>query len=97
MKSMKSLTAIAFAVALFVGSSSLMAESCCVKAKAKGKDCDHKCCVEARKDKKTCDKCQKDASCCDKAIAKGDACDHACCVTATKDKKVCEKCNPKKA
>jgi len=97
MKSMKSLTAIAFAVALFVGSSSVMAESCCVKAKAGGKDCDHKCCVEAHKDKKTCSKCQTDATCCDKAIASGKACAHKCCVAATKESKTCEKCNPKKA
>lgn len=87
---------IVSACALFVAASIVHGQSCCVKAKAQGKDCDHKCCVEARKGKKTCDGCQKDASCCDKAIAQGKACEHKCCVDAAKEKKVCEKCNAKK-
>lgn len=96
MKSMKSLTAVACALALFVGYGTAMAESCCVKAKAAGKDCELKCCVDARKDKKTCEKHQKDPSCCDTAISKGKDCEHKCCQTATKEKTVCEKCNPAK-
>ena len=32
---------------------------CCEKAKAAGKDCDHKCCVKAKADGKTCEKCAK--------------------------------------
>jgi len=72
-------------------------QSCCVKAKVKGKDCTHECCVAARKDKKTCEKCQKEASCCDRAIATSKDCAHPCCVAAAKEKKICEKCNaPKK-
>ncbi len=97
MKLGKTLTGLAFAVALMLGSSSVLADqSCCVKAKAAGKDCEHKCCVEAHKDKKTCAKCQTDATCCDKAIAQGKECSHKCCAEATKEHKVCEKCNPKK-
>ena len=93
---MKSLLALACAVGFLAATSPALAASCCVKAKAKGKDCSHPCCVDAHKDGKTCAKCQADASCCDKAIAAGKACEHKCCVEATKDGKVCEKCNPKK-
>jgi len=96
MKFIKTLTVAVCAAAFLLSTSGAMAESCCVKAKAAGKDCDHKCCVTARADKKTCDKCQTDATCCDKAIAAAKACSHPCCVTATKEKKVCEKCNPEK-
>jgi hypothetical protein len=96
MKAVKSLMGLACSVALFVGASSVLADqSCCVKSKAQGKDCEHKCCVDARKEKKTCEKCQKNASCCDKAIAQGKECAHQCCADATKEKKVCEKCNKK--
>lgn len=96
MKFTKSLTGLAVAVALMVGASAVFAgQSCCVKAKAAGKDCDHKCCVDARKEKKTCEKCQKEASCCDKAIAQAKDCAHKCCADAAKEKKICEKCNPK--
>ncbi len=94
MKLTKTLTGLAFAVALMVGpSAALASQSCCVKAKAAGKDCEHKCCVDAHKDKKLCEKCQKDASCCDKAIAQGKECSHPCCKDATKEHKICEKCN----
>jgi hypothetical protein len=93
MKLIKSLFALTCTLAILAGSSTAFAESCCVKAKAAGKSCEHKCCVEAVKAKKTCDKCQAEASCCDKAIAEGKDCAHKCCVEATKAKKVCEKCN----
>jgi len=96
MKLIKFLSVTVASIALAVMTSNLQAESCCVKAKAGGKDCDHKCCVSARKESKTCEKCQKDASCCDKAIAKGKNCEHPCCVDAKKEKKACEKCNKKK-
>src|SRR6266498_2557199 len=70
MKLAKTVTGLAFAVALMVGASTVLAgQSCCVKAKAAGKDCSHQCCIDAHKEKKTCEKCQKEASCCDKAIA----------------------------
>jgi len=96
MKFIKTFTVMACAAAFLLSTSGAMAESCCVKSKAKGKDCEHPCCVKAHADKKTCDKCQADASCCDKAIAAGKKCDHPCCADAAKDKKVCAKCNPKK-
>jgi hypothetical protein len=96
MKLIKSLTTVVAGLVLLAGLNLAMAaQSCCVKAKAGGKDCSHKCCVEAVKNKKTCDKCQASPSCCDKAIAEGKACAHQCCVDATKKKEVCEKCNPK--
>jgi hypothetical protein len=64
MKSIKSLVAIACALA-FLGSVSIArAETCCEKAKAAGKECEHKCCVKAAKEGKTCEKCnppKKDA------------------------------------
>lgn len=55
---MKSLTAVIAALAL-LGSISFAsaADSCCDKAKAAGKECDHKCCVKAKKDGKVCEKC----------------------------------------
>jgi hypothetical protein len=57
MKSIKSLVAIACALA-FIGSVSIArAETCCEKAKAAGKECSHKCCQEAAKAGKTCEKC----------------------------------------
>lgn len=96
MKLNRTLTGLACAVAvMFAASSVFAAQSCCVKAKAAGKECEHKCCVEAHKAKKTCEKCQKEASCCDKAIAQGKDCEHKCCKDAAKEKKICEKCNPK--
>jgi len=54
----KLITAAAFAFALL--SSPVFAESCCDKAKAKGKECAHKCCVEATKEGKVCTKCNPD-------------------------------------
>lgn len=97
MKAMKSLLGVACALAFLVSAQAALAESCCVKAKAAGKDCTMDCCVAAHKDKKTCEKCEADPTCCDKAIAKGEGCHHPCCVEATKAGKVCEKCNaPKK-
>jgi hypothetical protein len=54
---MKSITAVIAALALLGSISFASAESCCDKAKAAGKECDHKCCVKAKKDGKTCEKC----------------------------------------
>ncbi len=83
--------------------------SCCAKAKAEGKACDHPCCVEAAAAGKVCAKCNPKAaapapelafdegSCCAKAKAEGKACDHPCCVEAAAAGKVCAKCNPKSA
>ena len=96
MKSIKTLTVMACAAAFLLGTSGAMAESCCVKAKAAGKDCEHKCCVATRKDGKTCEKCQPDPTCCDKAIAARKAYEPKCYADTLKEKKVCEKCNPKK-
>ena len=68
MKLIKSLLIAAFALTLVVGT--VVAEekkeegkkqSCCEKAKAKGKDCSHKCCVEAKKEGKVCTKCNPSA------------------------------------
>ena len=88
-------TFIGFALALMVGASTALAgQSCCVKAKAKGKECDHECCVKAHKEQKLCQKCQKDPNnCCDKAIAQGKECPHSCCKEAAKEHKICGKCN----
>jgi len=96
MKYIKTITAMGCATAFLFSTSMGLAESCCVKAKAKGEDCKHPCCVKAHHDHKTCDKCQADATCCDKALAAGKDCDHKCCVAAAKEKKVCTKCNAAK-
>ena len=56
-KKMKSISAIIAALALLGSISFASAESCCDKAKAAGKECDHKCCVKAKKDGKVCEKC----------------------------------------
>jgi hypothetical protein len=63
MKLIKTLSAVACAVALLVGTA-VAAEkgeksdkTCCQKAKADGKECTHKCCVSAHKDGKSCEKC----------------------------------------
>jgi hypothetical protein len=56
MKAIKSLVAVACALAVFTAVS-VQAESCCDKAKAAGKTCTHKCCEKAAKDGKTCEKC----------------------------------------
>jgi hypothetical protein len=42
-----------------VTSMSYAADSCCDKAKAAGKECDHPCCVKAKADGKVCEKCNK--------------------------------------
>jgi hypothetical protein len=96
MKGIKTFLLLAGAAAFLLGPSAALAQSCCVKAKAKGKDCDHPCCVKAHADHKTCPKCQAEPSCCDKAIAAGKTCEHKCCVAAAKEKKVCLKCNATK-
>ncbi len=57
MKSIKSLTALLCAAAMFAGVTMARAESCCDKAKAAGKTCEHKCCVKAKEAGKTCEKC----------------------------------------
>lgn len=58
----KIVTAAAFALTLAM-SSAFAAETthaaCCEKAKAAGKECEHKCCVEAKKENKPCEKCSK--------------------------------------
>lgn len=96
MKNLHRILATLCAAGFLFAAGASLAESCCVKAKSAGKDCDHKCCVEARKNKKSCEKCQADASCCDKAISQGKECDHKCCKEAAKAKKACEACNKKK-
>ena len=59
MKLIKTLSAIAFALALMA--SPALAEhkqgGCCKKAAEKGEACAHKCCVEAAKSGKECEKC----------------------------------------
>jgi len=63
MKLIKTLGAIACAVALLVGPAMGAEEgkakekTCCEKAKADGKECTHKCCVAAHKEGKSCEKC----------------------------------------
>ena len=55
---MKSLNSILCAVALLGSMAVVRADvPCCDKAKAAGKECDHKCCVQAKKDGKACEKC----------------------------------------
>ena len=95
MKLTKALGGFAIAVAFMLGTGTALAsQSCCVKAKAQGKDCDHECCIKAHKEHKLCEKCQKDVNnCCDKAIAQGKECSHVCCKEAAKEHKICEKCN----
>ena len=56
-KHMKSLSAILCAVALLGSMAVVRAESCCDKAKAAGKECDHKCCVKAKKEGQVCEQC----------------------------------------
>ena len=57
MKAIKSLVAMACAVA-FLASVSFAADApCCAKAKKAGKTCEHECCVKAAKDGKSCEKC----------------------------------------
>ncbi len=54
---MKSISAIIAALVLLGSMAVVRAESCCDKAKAAGKECEHKCCVKAKKDGKACEKC----------------------------------------
>lgn len=55
MKITRLIAAVAFAFAVLV--TPAFAETCCEKAKAAGKTCEHKCCIEATKDGKVCEKC----------------------------------------
>jgi hypothetical protein len=57
MNIIKALSAVSFMFAVL--SAPLMAESCCDKAKAAGKDCSHSCCVEAKAKGEVCKKCNK--------------------------------------
>ena len=72
--------------------------TCCEKATAEGKACEHPCCKAATAKQRTCFKCNpaKATTCCEKAEAESKECDHPCCVAARKDGKLCEKCNPPK-
>jgi hypothetical protein len=54
---MKSISAILCAMVLLGSMAVVQAESCCDKAKAAGKECEHKCCVKAKKEGKVCEKC----------------------------------------
>jgi hypothetical protein len=54
---MKSITAIACAIAMFASIAIAAEKSCCDKAKEQGKECAHKCCVDAKKAGKICEKC----------------------------------------
>ena len=54
---MKSFTAMLCAVAFLASMTIARAETCCEKAKAEGKTCEHKCCVKAAKEGKVCEKC----------------------------------------
>ena len=61
MKLIKTLSALAFALAL-VATPALAADEhkqggCCKKAAESGKECTHKCCVEAAKKGNECEKC----------------------------------------
>ena len=61
MKTIKFLLATVSALAILAGPT-FAADShaaCCEKAKAAGKECDHKCCVEAKAAGKECEKCNK--------------------------------------
>jgi hypothetical protein len=49
---------LAGVVALFA-TTATYAESCCDKAKAAGKECEHPCCVKAKEAGKVCEKCNK--------------------------------------
>jgi hypothetical protein len=57
MNIIKLISAASFAFVVL--SSPVMAESCCDKAKAAGKDCAHPCCVEAKSKGEVCKKCNK--------------------------------------
>jgi hypothetical protein len=55
----KLLTTTAFLFAI-LAAPAFAKESCCDKAKAAGKECEHKCCVEARGKGEICKKCNPD-------------------------------------
>ena len=58
MKLVKAITLTVAALALLASAMPAFAEqSGCDKAKAAGKECEHKCCVKAKKDGKVCEKC----------------------------------------
>jgi len=60
MKLIKTLSALAFALALMAGpafAGDHKQADCCKKAVDDGKTCSHKCCVAAAKDGKECEKC----------------------------------------
>ena len=76
-----------------------VAKTCCEKAAAEGKACDHPCCKTAAEKGRICYKCNPDkaTTCCDKAEVAGKACDHPCCKAAAEKGRICFKCNPDKA
>ena len=61
MKTSKLIAVATFALAIFAGPAfgADKHAACCEKAKAAGKECDHKCCVEAKAANKECEKCSK--------------------------------------
>ena len=94
-------------IAAIIPAAMFTPDSCCAKAAAENKVCDHPCCDEARKAGTVCTKCNAGAEallaivakfdaegCCAKAYAGGKLCDHDCCKEAWAAKTVCAKCNP---
>jgi len=57
MKLSKTLTALAFALALLANPALVGGETCCEKAAVQGKECTRKCCIAAHKEGKSCEKC----------------------------------------
>jgi hypothetical protein len=58
MKFLHLFSVIACSLAVLSGPAlALEHETCCTRAKAAGKVCEHKCCEKARKDGKVCEKC----------------------------------------
>lgn len=53
----KLLLAGMFALVASVGIAEEKKQTCCEKAKAAGKECEHKCCVAAKAEGKVCEKC----------------------------------------
>jgi hypothetical protein len=57
MKPIRILAALTLVIALLAGPTLAVAETCCEKAAAQGKDCTRKCCIAAHKEGKSCEKC----------------------------------------
>jgi len=84
----KDICGIGQAVAVLLATAPLRRQSCCVKAKAKGKACDHECCIKAHKEHNFVRNARRTLTIVATKQSSGKDCPHLCCKEAAKERKI---------